>query len=121
MRVVTLVLLGVMALEHVYFLYLEMFRWTHPRTLEAFKTTAAVAESSKKLAMNQGLYNGFLAAGLIWAIFAPPPLQRPVAIFFAGCVLIAGVFGGLTVSQRITMIQALPAALCLISIFAFGL
>jgi putative membrane protein len=121
MRVVTLVLLGVMALEHAYFLYLEMFRWTHPRTLEAFNTTAAVAESSKKLAMNQGLYNGFLAAGLVWAILASPPLQRPVAIFFAGCVLIAGVFGGLTVSQRITMIQALPAALCLISIFAFGL
>jgi putative membrane protein len=98
-----------------------MFRWTHPRTVAAFKTTYDVANNSKKLASNQGLYNGFLAAGLIWAIMAPPPLQRPLAIFFAGCVLIAGVFGGITVSQRITMIQAPPAALCLISIFAFGI
>ena len=98
-----------------------MFRWTHPRTVKAFKTTAEIAHGSKKLASNQGLYNGFLAAGLVWAIVAPPPLQRPLAIFFAGCVLIAGIFGGLTVSQRITMIQALPAALCLISIFVFGI
>jgi putative membrane protein len=120
MRVVALVLLGVMALEHAYFLYLEMFRWAHPRTLKVFNTTAEVAESSKKLAMNQGLYNGFLA-GLVWAIIAPPPLQRPVAIFFASCVLIAGVFGGLTVSHRVTVIQGLPAALCLISIVAFGI
>ncbi|HEV2737476.1 MAG TPA: DUF1304 domain-containing protein [Candidatus Elarobacter sp.] len=121
MRIVTLVLLGLMALEHVYFLYLEMFRWTAPRTIKAFKTTAAVAESSKKLAMNQGLYNGFLAAGLIWAIVAPPPLQRPLAIFFASCVLVAGVFGGMTVTRRILVIQALPAALALISVFAFGI
>ena len=121
MRVVTLALLGFMALEHVYFLYLQMFRWTRPRTVAAFKTTAAVAQSSQKLAMNQGLYNGFLAAGLIWAILAPPPLQRPLAIFFASCVLIAGVFGGETVSRRIHLIQALPAALCLIAIFVFGI
>ena len=121
MRIVTLVLLALMALEHVYFLYLEMFRWTAPRTLKAFNTTVAVAESSKRLAMNQGLYNGFLAAGLIWAIVAPPPLQQPLAIFFASCVLVAGVFGGMTVTRRILMIQALPAALALISIFAFGI
>jgi putative membrane protein len=121
MRIVTLVLLGLMAAEHLYFLNLQMFRWTHASTVKAFKTTAAVAESSKKLAMNQGLYNGFLAAGLIWAIIAPPPLQRPVAIFFAGCVLIAGVFGGETVSRRIHIIQALPAALALVSIFVFGI
>ena len=121
MRIVTLVLLGLMALEHAYFLYLEMFQWTHPRTVKAFKTTAELAESSKKLAMNQGLYNGFLTAGLIWAIFAPPALQRPLAIFFASCVLIAGLFGGETVSRRIHVIQALPAALCLISVFVFGI
>jgi len=121
MRIATVVLLGLMALEHLYFLYLEMFRWTAPRTLKAFNTTLAAAESSKKLAMNQGLYNGFLAAGLIWAIFAPPPLQRPLALFFASCVLVAGVFGGETVSRRIHLIQALPAALALISIFVFGI
>jgi putative membrane protein len=121
MRMVTLVLLWLVALEHVYFLYLEMFRWTAPRTLKAFNTTLAVAESSKKLAMNQGLYNGFLAAGLIWAIFAPPPLRQPVAIFFVSCVLVAGVFGGVTVTRRILLIQALPAALALISVFVFGI
>jgi putative membrane protein len=121
MRIVTLVLLGVMALEHVYFLYLQMSRWTHPRTVKAFKTTAEVAHGSKKLASNQGLYNGFLAAGVVWAIIAPPPLQRPLAIFFAGCVLVAGLFGGETVSRRIHLIQALPAALALISIFVFGI
>ena len=121
MHTVLVVLLAIVALEHVYFLYLEMFRWTAPRTIKAFKTTAAVAESSKKLAMNQGLYNGFLAAGLIWAIVAPPPLQRPLAIFFAACVLVAGVFGGVTVTRRILVIQALPAALALISVFVFGI
>ena len=71
--------------------------------------------------MNQGLYNGFLAAGLIWAIYAPPPLRQPVAIFFASCVLVAGVFGGVTVTRRILVIQALPAVLALISVFAFGI
>jgi putative membrane protein len=121
MRYVTLALLAVMALEHLYFLNLQMFRWTHKSTVRAFKTTAAIAESSKKLAMNQGLYNGFLAAGLVWAIVAPPPLQRPLAIFFAGCVLIAGLFGGQTVSRRIHLIQALPAALALVSVFVFGI
>ena len=121
MRMVTVVLLGVMALEHVYFLYLEMFRWTAPRTLKAFGTTASFAAESKTMAANQGLYNGFLAAGLVWALLAPPPLQRPVAIFFASCVLVAGVFGGATVTPRIYVIQALPAALALISLFAFGI
>jgi putative membrane protein len=121
MKIVTIVLLAVIALEHAYFLYLEMFRWTAPRTLKAFNTTLAVAECSKKLAMNQGLYNGFLAAGLVWAIIAPAPLQQPLAIFFATCVLIAGVFGGVTVTRRILIIQALPAAWCLISVFVFGI
>ncbi|HZY95610.1 MAG TPA: DUF1304 domain-containing protein, partial [Candidatus Cybelea sp.] len=101
MHAVAVGLLALIALEHVYFLYLEMFAWTSPRTLKAFGTTAEFAEQSKTLAANQGLYNGFLAAGLIWAILAPPELQRPVAVFFASCVLIAGVYGGLTVTRRI--------------------
>ncbi len=120
MRVVTLVLLAFMALEHVYFLYLEMFRWTAPRTLKAFGTTASFAAESKAMAANQGLYNGFLAAGLVWAILAPPPLRQPVAIFFVNCVLIAGLFGCATVTPRILVIQALPAALALVSVFVFG-
>jgi putative membrane protein len=106
-------LLALVALEHVYFLYLEMFCWTAPATLKAFGTTAAFAEESKTLAANQGLYNGFLAAGAVWAIFAGPPLQKPLAIFFASCVVVAGIYGGLTVSRRIMVIQALPAAICL--------
>src|ERR1700716_2960173 len=97
MHTITLVLVVIVALEHLYFLYLEMFAWTKPATLKAFGTTPAFAEESKTLAANQGLYNGFLAAGLIWSILAGPPLQRPLEIFFAACVVVAGVFGGLTV------------------------
>jgi putative membrane protein len=117
---VTVVLAAIVALEHVYFLYLEMFRWTSPSTLEAFGLTAAFAAESKTLAANQGLYNGFLAAGLVWAILAPPPLQRPLFVFFAACVLVAGIYGGLTVTRRILVIQAVPAALCLAAALAFG-
>ena len=120
MHTVTLVLAALVALEHLYFLYLEMFRWTSPSTQRAFGITAAFAEESKSLAANQGLYNGFLAAGLVWAILAGPPLQRPLVIFFASCVVVAGVFGGLTVTRRILLIQALPAALCLLSALFFG-
>jgi len=113
MHIVLVVLLAIVAAEHAYFLYLEMFRWTAPRTLKAFGTTAEFAAASKALAANQGLYNGFLAAGAAWAIVAGPPLQRPLAIFFASCVVIAGIYGGLTVSRRVMVIQALPAAICL--------
>ena len=120
MHIVVVVLLAVMTLEHVYFLYLEMFRWTSPATQKAFGITAAFAEESKTLAANQGLYNGFLAAGCLWAILAPPELQQPVAIFFASCILIAGIYGGVTVTRRILYIQALPAALCLLALLAFG-
>ena len=116
MHIVTTVLVALIALEHAYFLYVEMFRWTSPSAQRALGTTASFAEESKTLAANQGLYNGFLAAGLVWAIVAPPELQRPLAAFFASCVLIAGIYGGVTVTRRILMIQALPAALCLISL-----
>jgi putative membrane protein len=119
MHVVTLVLAAVVALEHLYFLYLEMFAWTKPATRRAFGTTAEFAAESKTLAANQGLYNGFLAAGLIWAIVTGPPLQQPLVIFFAACVVVAGVYGGLTVSRRIMVIQALPAALCLLGALLF--
>jgi putative membrane protein len=120
MHTVTVVLAAIVALEHLYFLYLEMFRWTSPSTLKAFGLTAEFANESKTLAANQGLYNGFLAAGLVWALLAPALLQRPLIIFFASCVLVAGIFGGLTVTRRILVIQALPAALCLTSAIAFG-
>jgi putative membrane protein len=120
MHAITMVLVAIVALEHLYFLYLEMFRWTSPSTLRTFGITAAFAEESKSMAANQGLYNGFLAAGLVWSLLAPASLQRPLEIFFASCVIVAGIFGGLTVTRRILLIQALPAALCLLSAIAFG-
>jgi putative membrane protein len=115
MHTITLVLAAIVALEHVYFLYLEMFAWTQPRTRKAFGTTAEFAESTKSFAGNQGLYNGFLAAGLIWAIAAGPVMGRPLVIFFASCVLVAAIYGGLTVKRSIMLIQGLPAVLCLLS------
>ncbi|MEA2720502.1 MAG: putative rane protein [Candidatus Eremiobacteraeota bacterium] len=119
MHTVTLVLAAIVALEHVYFLYLEMFAWTQPRTRKAFGTTAEFAEASKGLAANQGLYNGFLAAGLVWGMF-PGPAQPTVLFFFAGCVVIAAIYGGATVKRSILFIQGLPALLLLASQYFFG-
>ncbi|MEJ0077616.1 MAG: DUF1304 domain-containing protein [Alphaproteobacteria bacterium] len=109
MSVIAKVLIALIALEHLYFMVLEMFLWTKPRTRAAFGMTAEQAEQSKVLAGNQGLYNGFLAAGLIWALIAPPVLAVPLAAFFLACVLIAGIYGGFTAHRRIWFIQALPA------------
>ena len=108
-------LVALVAALHVYFLILEMFLWTKPLGLKTFRNSPEKAADSAVLAANQGLYNGFLAAGLIWAILAGPPLQRPLEIFFAACVLVAGIYGGLTVTRRILLIQGLPAALLLIA------
>jgi putative membrane protein len=105
-----------LAALHGYFLYLEMFRWTAPETIAAFAMTAEAAEASKVLAANQGLYNGFLAAGLLWSIFAGAQF-RSLAFFFGGCALIAGLYGGATASDRIFFVQALPAALALAAVF----
>jgi putative membrane protein len=109
------ILTGLVALLHFGFLYLEMFLWDKPRGLRTFNMTAEVARQSKTLAMNQGLYNGFLAAGLIWGLFA----GEPVKIFFLSCVIIAGIFGALTVSKRIFYIQAVPAILALVVVLIF--
>ncbi|GAC1394165.1 MAG: DUF1304 domain-containing protein [Vulcanimicrobiaceae bacterium] len=119
MRTVSLILLGIVAIEHLYFLYLEMFAWTRPRTMQAFGITPAFARESKSLAANQGLYNGFLAAGLIWAILAPPALQEPLAIFFTTCVLVAAAYGGITVTRRILILQGTPAAFALLATLAW--
>jgi putative membrane protein len=109
MSIVTKILVGVVAFAHLYFLYLEMFRWTAPKTLKAFGMTAEMAEGTKKMAGNQGLYNGFLAAGLIWALLAPPELAKQLTLFFAGCVTVAGLYGAATVSRKILYVQAIPA------------
>ena len=109
MKLVSDLLIVLVALLHFYFLYLEMFQWDKPRGMKAFNLTPEFAKQSKRLAMNQGLYNGFLAAGLIWGLFA----GDPVKIFFLSCVIIAGIFGAFTVSKRIFYIQAVPAILAL--------
>jgi putative membrane protein len=114
MSLVAKILIALIALEHVYFLVLEMFLWTRPRTRAAFGMNAEQAEQSKVLAANQGLYNGFLAAGLVWSLTQPPLFALPLALFFLPCVLIAGIYGGFTANRRIWPLQALPAAIALL-------
>lgn len=99
------------ALSHVGILILEMFFWNHPVGQKIFSMTPEVAESSAVLAMNQGLYNGFLAAGLFWGILSK---RRDVKLFFLGCVVVAGIFGGLTAKTSILFTQGLPALIALI-------
>ena len=107
------VAIALVALLHVYFLVLEMFLWDKPTGLRAFGHTAEAAAASKVLAANQGLYNGFLAAGLLWGLSLGVGGTH-IKIFFLLCVLIAGVYGALTASRKILFVQALPALLALI-------
>ena len=107
------IVITVIALLHAYFLVLEMFLWTKPAGRRAFGLTAEFAEQSKVLAANQGLYNGFLAAGLIWGL-SLGLAGFGIKIFFLACVLIAGLFGGLTASRKILWLQALPAVIALV-------
>jgi len=104
------VLVGFVAVMHVYFLVLEMFLWATPFGQKTFKRTAAEQESTKILAANQGLYNGFLAAGLAWSLYTG---SIDVRLFFLGCVVIAGIYGAATAAKQILFVQALPAALAL--------
>jgi len=108
-------LVAVVAALHVYFLILEMFLWTRPLGLKTFRNTIEKATESAVLAANQGLYNGFLAAGLIWGLLHPNPgVALQIKIFFLLCVIVAGVYGAATVSRRILYVQAAPAALTLV-------
>ena len=109
MTIAANIMVGLVALLHIYFLVLEMFLWDKPRGLRTFDMTPEHAAASKTLAANQGLYNGFLAAGLIWGIFAGDPIK----IFFLACVIVAGVFGAATVNLKILWVQAVPAAIAL--------
>jgi putative membrane protein len=102
-------IIALVAALHVYFLVLEMFLWDKPAGRKAFGLTAEFAKSTKVLAANQGLYNGFLAAGLIWGLLLGDS-GTPIKVFFLGCVVVAGVFGAATASKKILFIQALPAA-----------
>jgi len=112
MNTIAMVLTALVALLHGYFLVLEMFLWDRPMGRRAFGTTPEFATASKTLAANQGLYNGFLAAGLIWGL-ALGSQGVPIRIFFLMCVLIAGIYGGITASRRILLVQGAPAALAL--------
>ena len=103
---------ALVALLHLYFLVLEMFLWDKPIGRRTFGLTPEFAQASKTLAANQGLYNGFIAAGLIWGL-SLGAAGNPVKIFFLGCVIAAGVFGGFTASRKILLVQALPGVVAL--------
>ena len=108
------ILVGLVALEHAGFLVLEMFLWTTPFGQKSFGLTPEFAQASAALAQNQGLYNGFLSAGLIWSFFiGDPAWQFNVRAFFLACVIVAGLFGGYTAKPSIYVVQALPAAIAL--------
>ena len=112
MRMLAIVLVAFVALLHVYFLILEMFLWTKPTGLRAFGLTPEQAEQSRVLAMNQGLYNGFLAAGLFWGL-SLGQAGRHVVVFFLLCVIAAGVFGAVTANVKIFWAQGAPAVVAL--------
>ncbi len=117
MSIVAIILVGLVALEHVYILYLEMFAWTKPSTMKTFGINKEEAETTKVLAANQGLYNGFLSAGLFWGLLHPTAsVGWQIQLFFVLCVIVAAIYGGMTANRRILMTQGLPALLALIAL-----
>ncbi len=117
MATIALLLTALVALEHFGFMVLEMFFWQSPFAMKAFGTTKESAATSATLAANQGLYNGFLVAGLVWGLWAG---KADVVLFFLGCVIVAGIYGALTVKPRIFFVQALPAILAVAALVATG-
>ncbi len=117
MLTVTNTLVLFVAALHIYFLVLEMFLWTTPFGLKTFRQTKEQAENSKVLAANQGLYNGFLAAGLVWGVFASPVFALQIQTFFLTCIVVAALYGAATVNKQIFFIQGLPALLSLCLVF----
>lgn len=114
------IIIGFVALLHLYFLYFEMFAWTTkgPKIFAAFPKD--LFPKTKAMAANQGLYNGFLAAGLIWTFFISDELWKyNIAFFFLGCVVVAGLYGSLTVSRKILFVQALPALIAFVLILIY--
>src|SRR3954467_3328706 len=114
MKTAAEIVVAIVALLHVYFMVLEMFLWDTPYGRKTFAMTQEKAAATKQLAMNQGLYNGFLAAGLLWGLAAGAPVQ----VFFLACVIVAGVFGALPASRKILWVQALPGAIALALLLA---
>jgi len=111
------ILTGLVALLHLYFMVLEMFLWESAYGRRVFRQSPEQAASSKVLAANQGLYNGFLAAGLVWSLLMGPA-GRPVQIFFLCCVVVAGVYGGFTATRKAFWFQALPAFAALVGVLS---
>lgn len=110
------ILAGVVALIHLYILVLEMVLWDKPAGMKAFGTTPEFAAQTKVLAANQGLYNGFLAAGLIWGIWLGEA-GDPIKLFFLGCVAVAGLYGAATVGRKILFVQTIPAVIAAIGVW----
>ncbi|WP_108124777.1 DUF1304 domain-containing protein [Saccharospirillum mangrovi] len=115
MLLVANILVALVALLHAYFLLLEMFLWDKPAGMKAFNLTAEQAATTKVMAANQGLYNGFLVAGLVWGLLLGDA-GFAVKVFFLACVVVAGVFGAATVSRKVLWVQAAPAALALLAL-----
>ncbi len=113
MRILAILLTAFVAVEHIGILVLEMFFWNHPVGQKMFNMTPEVSASSATLAMNQGLYNGFLAAGLIWGLLSG---RSEIKVFFLVCIVIAGIFGGVTAKTSILLTQALPALVALVCV-----
>ncbi|GLQ49313.1 DUF1304 domain-containing protein [Dyella flava] len=111
MSILASIVVTIIALMHVWFLILEMLLWDKPTGRRAFGLTAEFAAQTKVLAANQGLYNGFLAAGLFWGLLLGGSEGAHVKLFFLGCVLVAGLFGGFTATRKVLWIQGLPAAI----------
>jgi putative membrane protein len=112
MTMVANVAVALVALLHAYFLVLEMFLWDKPRGLRTFGLTPEFASASKSLAANQGLYNGFLAAGLVWGL-ALGAGGEPIKLFFLACITLAGIFGAITANRKILWVQAVPGAIAM--------
>jgi len=115
MRIIALLLVAFVALSHVTFLILEMFYWNDPVGREIFGTSPEFSATSAALAANQGLYNGFLAAGLLWGLFTG---RRDVKVFFLCCVIVAGIYGGLTTKMSILYVQGVPALAALVAVLS---
>ncbi|WP_197410828.1 DUF1304 domain-containing protein [Devosia epidermidihirudinis] len=114
---VAAVLVALVALIHIYILFLEMFQWSSPRGQKAFGLTPEFARDTKVLAANQGLYNGFLAAGLIWGVLHPDrEFGWQICIFFLACVAIAGIYGAATSTRKILLVQTVPALIALVAV-----
>lgn len=121
MRLCAHALITLIAVLHLGFLVLEMFFWTKPLGLRVFRQSIEQAQASATLAANQGLYNGFLAAGLFWGLIHPTAeVAYQLKVFFLGCVLVAGVYGAISVNKRILFVQALPAVIALALVAAGG-